>query len=327
MTTLGQRIKRPILHGQTKETRGTISVRAEKLRLQMKKAVGIWGSFRRSQIGMIGLVILLIFVLIALLAGPLYMLGIIQNPNRVTESSSSDFLHPPSWAHLLGTDDKGRDVLSELFYGARNSLVVGFAAAIITIVLGAGVGLAAGASGRGVDEFMMRLTDIFLVIPWLPFAVILAALLPPRNEPSMFKIIIVIGITSWPATARIVRSQVLSIRERTFIERAVSIGAGRVHIMMKHLLPNVFPLVFASAILSVSAAILSEAFLSFFGLSDPTKITWGLMLYNAFNFGGFSNGAWWFVGPPGICIILVVLGFTLMSYALDDILNPRLRHR
>ena len=172
-----------------------------------------------------------------------------------------------------------------------------------------------------------RLTDVFLVIPWLPFAVILAALLPPENEPSMFKIIIVIGITSWPATARIVRSQVLSIRERAFVERAVAIGASRGHIMRKHLLPNVFPLVFASAILSVSAAILAEAFLSFFGLSDPTKITWGLMLYNAFNFGGFSNGAWWFVGPPGICIILVVLGFTFMSYSLDDILNPRLRRR
>jgi len=276
---------------------------------------------------MIGLMVLLAFVMIALLAEPLYILGLIQNPNKVTESSSPDLLEPPSWSHLLGTDEKGRDVLSEIFYGARNSLIVGFAAAIITIVLGSIVGLVAGAYGRGTDELMMRLTDVFLVIPWLPFAVILAALLPPENEPSMFKIIIVIGITSWPATARIVRSQVLSIRERAFVERAVAIGASRAHIMRKHLLPNVFPLVFATATLSVSAAILSEAFLSFFGLSDPTKITWGLMLYNAFNFGGFSNGAWWLVGTPGICIILVVLGFTFMSYALDDILNPKLRRR
>ena len=276
---------------------------------------------------MTGLTVLLVFILIAVFAGPLYSIGLIQNPNRVTESSSPDLLHPPSSSHLLGTDDRGRDVLSELSYGSRNSLIVGFASAIITIILGAGVGLLSGAYGRGTDEFMMRLTDVFLVLPWLPFAVILYSLLPPINEPSMFKIIIVIGITSWPATARVVRSQVLSIRERAFIERAVAIGAGRGHIMRKHLLPNVFPLVFASATLSVSAAILSEAFLSFFGLSDPTKITWGLMLYNAFNFGGFSNNAWWFVGPPGICIILVVLGFTFMSYALDDILNPKLRRR
>jgi peptide/nickel transport system permease protein len=276
---------------------------------------------------MTGLMILLAFILIAMLAAPLYMVGLIQNPNEVTESTSPDTLQPPTLSHLLGTDDRGRDVLSEIFYGTGNSLIVGFAAAIITIVLGASVGLLAGAYGRGMDELMMRVTDIFLVIPWLPFAVILAALLPPENEPSMFKIIIVIGITSWPATARVVRSQVLSIRERAFVERAVAVGAGRAHIMRTHLLPNVFPLVFASAILSVSAAILAEAFLSFFGLSDPTKITWGLMLYNAYNHGGFANGAWWFVGPPGICIILVVLGFTFMSYSLDDILNPKLRRR
>jgi len=276
---------------------------------------------------MTGLTTILLFVLIAILAGPLYSLGLIQNPNNVTESSSPDHLHAPTWSHLLGTDDRGRDVVSEIFYGSRNSLIVGFSAAFITIVFGAGMGLLAGAYGRGVDEFLMRLTDVFLVIPWLPFAVILAALLPPLNEPSMFKIIIVIAITSWPATARIVRSQVLSIRERTFVERAIAIGSGKMHIMAKHLFPNVVPLIFANAVLAVSYAILSESFLSFFGLSDPTKITWGLMLYNAFNFGGFANAAYWFVLPPGLCIIFVVTGFTFSSYALDDILNPKLRRR
>lgn len=276
---------------------------------------------------MTGLTTILIFFLIAILAGPLYSIGLIQNPNNVTESSSPDHLHAPTWSHLLGTDDRGRDVVSEIFYGSRNSLIVGFSAALITIVFGAGMGLLAGAYGRGVDELLMRLTDVFLVIPWLPFAVILAALLPPLNEPSMFKIIIVIAITSWPATARIVRSQVLSIRERTFVERAIAIGSGKMHIMAKHLFPNVVPLIFANAVLAVSYAILSESFLSFFGLSDPTKITWGLMLYNAFNFGGFANAAYWFVLPPGLCIILVVTGFTFSSYALDDILNPKLRRR
>ncbi len=285
-------------------------------------------AFRKSLMGMVGLAILLFFVFMAILAEPLYDLGIIDNPNKVIESSDpTRALDPPSPDHLLGTDEKGRDVISELFFGSRNSLIVGFAAALITMILGAGIGLVAGSYGRSIDEFLMRATDLFLVIPWLPFAVILATFLPPENKPSLFKIIIVIGITSWPATARIVRAQVLSIRERSFIERAVCIGSGKMHIMGTHLLPNVFPLVFANAILSVSYAILSEAFLSFFGLSDPSKITWGLMLYNCFNFGGFANKAYWFVLPPGICIIVVVLGFTFVSYALDEIMNPRLRQR
>jgi len=287
-----------------------------------------WTTFRKNRSGVFGLILLATFIAVALLSGPLYSLGLIQNPNHVTESSDpAHALEAPSSSHLLGTDEKGRDVLSEIFYGSRNSLIVGFAAAFITIVMGAGIGLVAGTYGKGVDEVLMRSTDLFLVIPWLPFAVILATFLPPENQPSMFKIIIVIGITSWPATARIVRAQVLSIRERAFIERAVAVGSGKLHIINVHLMPNVFPLVFANAILSVSYAILSEAFLSFFGLSDPTRMTWGLMLYNSFNFGGFANNAYWFVLPPGICIILVVLGFTFVSYALDEILNPRLRHR
>jgi len=299
----------------------------DKIRLQWKNARKTWKSFVSNSKGLAGLVILVVFIVMALMAEPLYALGLIQNPSNVIESSTGDPLEPPSWSYLLGTDEKGRDVLSELFFGSRTSLIVGFAAAILTILLGATVGLAAGASGRAIDEVLMRLTDVFLVIPWLPFAVILASFLPPLNQPSMYKIIIVIGVTSWPAAARIVRSQVLSIRERSFIERALAVGAGRFYVMRKHLLPNVFPLVFANAILSVSYAILSEAFLAFFGISDVTKVTWGSMLYNAFNFGGFTANAWWYVLAPGICIVFVVLGFTFVSYALDDILNPKLRRR
>lgn len=299
----------------------------DKMRLQWKNARKTWRSFVSNSKGLAGLTILAVFIVMALVAEPLYALGLIQNPSNVIESSTGDPLESPSWSYLLGTDEKGRDVLSELFFGSRTSLIVGFAAAILTILLGATVGLAAGASGRAVDEVLMRLTDVFLVIPWLPFAVILASFLPPLNQPSMYKIIIVIGVTSWPAAARIVRSQVLSIRERSFIERAVAVGAGRFYVMRKHLLPNVFPLVFANAILSVSYAILSEAFLAFFGISDVTKVTWGSMLYNAFNFGGFTANAWWYVLAPGVCIVLVVLGFTFVSYALDDILNPKLRKR
>jgi peptide/nickel transport system permease protein len=304
------------------------SVRAVKLNLLLSRMNKTWKVFKKNSLGMSGLVILIIFLTISLLSVPLYELGLIQDPNKFIESSDpTQRLQPPSWSHLLGTDERGRDVLSQVFYGSGASLIVGFAAALLTILLGAVVGLVAGTYGRAVDEVLMRMTDLFLVIPWLPLAIILALFLPPFGQPSMTKIIIVIGITSWPAAARIVRSQTLSIRERTFIERAVSVGAGRLHIMRAHLLPNVFPILFANAILSVSYAILSAAFLAFLGIYDITKITWGLMMYNAFNYGGFTAQAWWYVLPPGICIVLVVLGFTFVSYALDDILNPKLRKR
>jgi peptide/nickel transport system permease protein len=299
----------------------------EKLSLSLKVLRKTGRAFSKNRLGMIGVILLLIFVSMAVLAKPLYAVGWIQDPNNVMESSSSETLKPPSQSHLIGTDDKGRDIMSQLFFGAKNSLVVGFAAALLTMAFGAAIGLIAGAFGRATDEFLMRFTDLFLVIPWLPFAVILASFLPPINQPSMYKIIIVIGLTSWPPAARIVRSQVLSIRERSFIERAISVGAGKLHIIRRHLLPNVFPLVFANAILSVSNAILSEAFLSFFGIGDPTRITWGMMLYNGYNFGGFASRAYWFIVPPGLCIVLVVLGFTFISYALDDVLNPKLRGR
>lgn len=304
------------------------SVRVERLLLYLKVLRKTGRAFSRNRLGVIGIVLLISFVSMALIAQPLHSIGLIQDPNDVMASSdSTQILKGPSGSHLLGTDDKGRDIVSQLFYGTQNSLIVGFAAASLTMIFGSAIGLVAGAYGRGVDEFLMRFTDLFLVIPWLPFAVILASFLPPINQPSMYKIIIVIGLTSWPPSARIVRSQVLSIRERTFIERSVALGAGKLHIMRRHLLPNVFPLVFANAILSVSSAILSEAFLSFFGIGDPTRITWGMMLYNGYNFGGFASRAYWFIVPPGLCIVLVVLGFTFISYALDEVLNPRLRKR
>ncbi len=312
--------------GSNRET--VPNVRAEKLRLLAKRSRETWRIFRSNRLGMVGLCILIVFIAMAVLAEPLYRLGLIQNPNNFIESSNPLIaLQGPSSSHVLGTDERGRDVLSEIFYGTEASLIVGFAAAAITMLLGAVVGLIAGAYGKAVDEVLMRTTDLFLVIPWLPLAVVLAMFLPPLGQPSMTKIIIVIGVTSWPATARIVRSQVLTVKERAFVERAVSIGSGRWHIMNTHLLPNVFPLVFANAIISVSYAILSAAFLAFLGISDITQMTWGLMLYNAFNYGGFASQAWWYVLPPGICIVLVVLGFTFVSFALDDILNPKLRRR
>lgn len=270
---------------------------------------------RRSRMGMVGVTILVLFLGIALLAPVL--LDFDEN------AFSTEYFTPPSKKHLLGTDDVGRDVFSELMYGSRVSLLVGVTASAISVLIGGSVGVFAGYYGRMMEEGLMRFTDIFLVIPHLPLTLLIVAL----AGPNLLNIIVVIGVLSWPSTARIVRSQVISIKERTFIERARAIGAGDRHIIRKHILPNVIPLMFANTILIVALAILTESTLSFLGLGDPLVISWGSMLHYAFVSLAMFNGAWWYFVPPGICIALVVLGFTFLGYAIDEILNPKLRKR
>jgi peptide/nickel transport system permease protein len=140
-------------------------------------------------------------------------------------------------------------------------------------------------------------------------------------------VVVVIGITGWPSTARIVRSQVLTVKERQFIERARAVGADSRHIITKHIMPNVLPLIFANTVLLIALAIFSESFLDFFGLGDPNVISWGTMLESAYNFNAFISGAWWWILAPGAAIVLMVLAFSLIGYALDDVLNPKLRRR
>ncbi|MGQ9587232.1 MAG: ABC transporter permease, partial [Thermoplasmata archaeon] len=260
-------------------------------------------------------VILSVFLLIAVFA-PLL---IEFDPNAF----STNRFAPPSGEHWLGTDDVGRDVFAELMYGSRVSLLVGITASAISVAIGGTIGLLGGYFGRYVEEGLMRFTDIFLVIPQLPFMLLIAAL----AGPNIVNIIIVIGILSWPSTARIVRSLVITIKERTFVERARAIGASDGHIMAKHVLPNVVPLMFANSILIIAVAILTESTLAFLGLGDPLVISWGSMLHYAFTSLAMSNGAWWYFVPPGVCIALVVLGFTFFGYAMDEILNPKLRRR
>jgi peptide/nickel transport system permease protein len=169
----------------------------------------------------------------------------------------------------------------------------------------------------------MRFTDVFLVLPWLPLMLVLAALLGP----SVWNIVLVIGLTGWAGTARVIRAQTLAIKERQFMERARSIGAGDGHIIMHHLMPNVFPLIFANTILVTAVSILSETTLSFLGMGDSTRPSWGTMLHFAFESGAASSGALWFILPPGFCVLLLVMGFTFLGYAFDEILNPKLRKR
>ena len=235
--------------------------------------------------------------------------------------SSTAVLEPPSWSHPLGTTESGSDVLSQLLVGARVSIVVGFAAAFISAVLGSVVGLAGGYFGGWTDRILDALENWFLVIPTLPLMIVLARVL----EPSLWVLIAVIGLTSWAGTGRIVRAQVLTLRERAFVERARALGAKDGYIIRTHILPNTLPLIFANTVLIVAVAILSEAALSFLGLGDPTRISWGTMLENAFTNSAPSAGAWWYVIPPGLCITMVVLAVSVLGYLFEEYVNPRLR--
>lgn len=288
-----------------------------KWNLRKKKLISFFRTVAGNKMALTGALVLLAFILLAIF-GPIIM------PFSTLEFGQvEDILNPPSKLHLLGTDDMGRDVLANLISGARISLLVGGMATVISMVIGTLIGIVSGYFGKWVDNALMRFTDFFLVIPWLPLMMVLAAILGT----SIWNIIFVIGITGWAGTARVVRSHTLSVKERQFIERTVSIGAGSSHIMMHHILPNVFPLVFANTVLVAAVAIVSETTLSFLGLGDPTTASWGMMLHYAFESGATSAGAWWYYLPPGLCVVMVVLSFTLLGYAFDEILNPKLRKR
>ena len=237
------------------------------------------------------------------------------------EASSTDVLASPSWSHILGTTENGSDVFSQLLVGTRVSVIVGFAAALISTILGSVVGLAGGYFGGWTDRILDSFENWFLVIPTLPLMIVLARVL----DPSLTVLIAVIGLTSWAGTGRIVRAQVLTLRERAFVERARALGAGDTYIIKTHILPNTLPLIFANTVLIVAVAILSEAALSFLGLGDPTQISWGTMLENAFSSGAPSAGAWWYVVPPGLCITIVVLAVSLLGFLFEEYINPRLR--
>ena len=269
-------------------------------RLRRRAALGrSWAAFRHERGGMAGLVVLGIFVLLAVTAPLLFS----PDELKVTEATG-DVLSGPSPGYPLGTDEAGRSVLALLVWGTRVSLLVGISS-----------GHFRGVSG-GVLE---RVTDWFLVIPFLPLAIVLATVLGS----SLLNVIVVIGVTSWPGTARLVRAQTLSVEARPYLERARVLGGGHWHQMSRHVLPNVMPLVLANTTLTVAIAILSETTLSFLGLGDPFRVSWGSMLDSAFSAGAISAGAWWYLLPPGLCVVAIVLAFTLVGRALENVLDPR----
>jgi peptide/nickel transport system permease protein len=274
--------------------------------------------FAKNRMGVAGLAILTVFVVLALFADVL----VPEARLSVTEAPGAP-LEPPSSRFWLGTDELGRSVLDLVIQGSQISLLVGFLATAISMVIGSLVGISAGYFGGGIGALLMRFTDWFLVIPFLPLAIVLGAILGR----SLFVIALVIGLVTWAGTARVVRAQVLALKERPYVERARALGASNRQIIARHILPNVFPLIFANTILVVAVAILTETTLSFLGLGDPFSVSWGSILESAYAEGAISLGAWWYLVPPGVCVVLVVLGFTMCGYAFDEILDPRLRDR
>jgi len=266
---------------------------------------------------MAGLIILTLFVLMAV-GAPLLA---DKEGLRAINAVDNDPWLSPSEFPPMGTDSLGRSVWTQFVWGSRISLLVGLAATVLAIVIGTLVGVTAGFYGRRVGGVLMRLTEWFLVIPFLPLAIALAAVLGP----SLRNIILVIGITSWPSTARLVRAQVLTVKQRLFVDRSRALGASDAHLMTKHILPNVAGLILANTTLTVPVAILSETTLAFLGLGDPSNASWGKMLEEAFSQGALTEQAWWYYVPPGVGILLVVLAFTLIGHALEEVLDPRLR--
>lgn len=259
-------------------------------------------------------------VLLALLAA-MAALGPLLAPYGVWQYGVCRPFEPPSPSHPFGCDEIGRDLLTLFLYGARVSLFVGFVAAALSTLLGALVGLVSGYFGGALDAALMRVVDALLAIPTLVLMIVFAAVLGP----GLFNIVLVISVLSWPPVARVVRSQVLSLKEYPHVEAARACGAGSARILFRHIAPPTLPIVVANMILQVSNAIVAEAALSFLGLGDPRIPSWGGILRFAFRMGAMSAGYWWYVVPPGLGIVLAVLSVTFVSYALDEIVNPKLR--
>ncbi|CAM3432843.1 ABC transporter permease [Kibdelosporangium persicum] len=278
----------------------------------------MWREFAANRGGLVGVVVLGLFVLTAILA-PL----LISESSLDVTRATGQRLESPSGDFPLGTDENGLSVLTLTLWGTRLSLVVGLAAAVLSVLIGTTVGILAGHFGGWLSAVLLRFTDFFLIMPSLVLAIALSAVL----EGGAGTIILAIGVVSWPTSARLVRAQTLAVEARPYIERARALGGGHGHVIFKHVLPSVLPLVFVNTTLAVGTAIVAESTLRFLGLGSTSEITWGGLLRSASSSGAITYGAWWYLLPPGIAIVLLVLAFTLVGRALETVLNPKLRER
>jgi len=271
--------------------------------------------FFRMPTGLAGAAVLIVVVATAVFA-PLIVSSADLDVTRVDGPS----LHPPTSGYPLGTDQAGRSVLDLVIWGTRSSLMIGLIATALTVVVGTTIGLMAGHYGGWVERLLMQVTDWVIALPGLPLAISLAAVLGQGNT----SIIVAIAVTSWTGTARLVRAQTLAVSARSFVERAKALGATDGQVMRRHILPSVVPIVLVTSTLKIADSILSAATLTFLGLGNPMDVSWGSILNSALGQGALTAGAWWYLIPPGVAILVVVLGFTLCGRGLETIINPRM---
>lgn len=274
--------------------------------------------FRGDRLGLFGLAVFAGFLLMAVFASwiapydPVEILY--KSPGVVAR------LEPPSVKYLFGTTDLGRDIFSQVVYGSRAAILVGVLSAVLISVIGTAVGLLAGYYGGRVDSLLMRAVDLAYGIPFLPFAIVLVALLGP----GFWNVVVAIVLLLWRTPARVIRAQVLSLRERSFVKAARVLGAGDAKIMFRHIAPNILPLTFSYTALAMGWAILAEANLSFLGYGDPLLMSWGKILFRVYIVQAMTI-AWWWVVAPGLAVVFLVMSGFFIGRAYEKVVNPRLR--
>ena len=279
-----------------------------------KNHTKFWFYFKKNKLALFGLFLILIILFIAIFAHSIA-------PYNPFETNIAEKFCPPSKKHLLGTDNLGRDVLSRMLYGAKISLLVGFFAVSISICIGIIIGSISGFYGGIVDTILMRFVDMMLCFPTFFLILTVVALIGP----SIVNVMVVIGATSWMGTARLVRAEFLSLKEREFVQAAKILGVSDKRIIFCHILPNALAPVIVSATLGIASAILVEAGLSFLGFGvQPPKPSWGNILTEG---RIYIFDAWWLTFFPGMAILFAVLSFNLLGEGLRDVLDPRLRGR
>ncbi len=275
----------------------------------------------RDPFAFAGLLIYALFVLVAIFADQLAPVPPLEILFTGTGKLAANV--PPGTEFPLGTTNLGRDIYAQLVHGSRSALAVGLSAAIVVSSVGTIVGLVAGYFGGGVDSLLMRIADMALSLPFLPFVIVLTGFLGASTT----NIVLAVALLLWPNSARVIRSQVLTLRERAYVEAARVTGASRWRILFVHIAPNIMPLSFVYAAIAIGWAIITEASVSFLGFGDSTSVSWGYMLQDAFSSQALSRGQYaWFV-PPGLCIILVVVAGFFISRGYEEVFMPRLRGR
>lgn len=277
-------------------------------------------NIKKDKLALIGLVLIIFFTGVAIFSEDLAPHG--ARDRHYNEDRTIRRLEAPSLEFLFGTTDLGRDIFSQVILGTKTALTVGFLAAILVTVVGSAVGIIAGYYGGLVDAIIMRVVDFFYAIPFIPFVIVLAAVL----KPSIWNIILAVSLLSWRTVARLVRSQVLSVAQRPYIKAGKVAGASDFRIMFRYILPNVIPLILLEMAFMVNFAITAEASIAFLGFGDPNIPSWGQILHTVFSTGN-SRVAWWWVTAPGLAIVLLLISIFFVARALEEVVDPRLRRR